>query len=406
MIEQSRVGIIIAAAGSGKRMGGKDKLYRKLDGISVLARSALAFEKSPLADAIVLAVREGTEDVCRQQIVERYGLKKVCAVVPGGAERSLSVRAALNSLPADCGVILIHDGARPLVSQEIIDRVSAASLQYGAVVPAVPVKDTIKSVDTEEEARWITGTPSRSLLRAVQTPQGFQRDILWKAYRMDCDEVPEQIAPATDDASLVEAAGFPVATVEGDENNLKITTLPDLSRAEQILKDGKRESMQRIGIGYDVHAFAPDRRLVLGGVEIPWDRGLAGHSDADVLVHAIMDALLGAAALGDIGQHFPDSDERYRGIDSMKLLAEVRNLLEREGWKPCNLDAVVIAQKPKLAPHIPSMREAVAEVLEMPLNCVSIKATTTERLGFTGREEGIAAQAAASLLLIQEEELS
>ncbi len=420
-VKDKKIGVIIAAGGSGKRMGGKDKLYRRLEGIPVLARSALAFQNNPRVDEIVFAVREGTADICRKDIIEAYNLNKVRAVVTGGAERALSVRAAITALSEDCAVILIQDGARPLAAQDMIDRVIDAALQYGAAIPVIPVKDTVKYVrKTDGEVLQIAGTPDRSTLRAVQTPQGFSREILFRAYALDeasCgaegagregdslnEAEEERIRRATDDASLVEASGIPVTAVEGSEDNLKITTPGDLEQAVRILKKGKAERMQRIGTGYDVHAFAEGRRLILGGVEIPHDRGLDGHSDADVLVHAIMDALLGACALGDIGKHFPDSDPRYKGISSILLLEHVRDLLEEKGWQIVNVDSIVIAQKPKLAGYIETMRSVIADALKTGTDCISVKATTTEHLGFTGREEGIAAQAAASVVRIQEEE--
>ncbi|MBR2778845.1 MAG: 2-C-methyl-D-erythritol 2,4-cyclodiphosphate synthase [Firmicutes bacterium] len=410
-VKHKKTGVIIAAGGSGKRMGGKDKLYRVLDGIPVLARSALAFQRHPRVDEIVFAVREGTADICRKEIIEKYELSKVCAVVTGGAERALSVRAALTALPEDCAVILIQDGARPLADPELIDRVIDAAARRGAAIPVIPVKDTVKYVQTGEDGvLQIAGTPDRSTLRAVQTPQGFSRDILFRAYGLDeasresTGDIEDRIRRATDDASLAEALGVPVAAVEGSEDNLKITTPGDLEQARRILGRGKAETMLRIGTGYDVHAFAEGRPLILGGVEIPHDRGLAGHSDADVLVHAIMDALLGACALGDIGQHFPDSDPRYKGISSILLLKHVRDLLEEKGWRIGNVDSIVIAQKPKLAGYIETMRGVIADALNISTDCVSVKATTTEHLGFTGREEGIAAQAAASVVRVQEEE--
>lgn len=403
--KDKKIGVVIAAGGSGRRMGGKDKLYRLLEGVPVLARSALAFQRNGRIDEIVFAVREGMAEKCLTEIVEAYGLTKTRAVVTGGAERALSVRAALSALSEDCDIILIHDGARPLVEQELIDRVADASVKYGAVVPVLALKDTVKFVsDGENGILHVAGTPDRGSLRAVQTPQGFSREVLFRAYLMDRENPdPEQISHATDDASLAEAAGTAVAVVEGREANLKITTPKDLDQAVRILRKGRGAVMQRIGIGYDVHAFEEGRKLILGGVEIPHDRGLAGHSDADVLVHAIMDALLGACALGDIGQYFPDTDPQYKGISSILLLKYVGDLLGKHGWRIVNIDSIVIAQRPKLAGYIETMRGRIAAALNMEPDCVSVKATTTERLGFTGREEGIAAQAVASVVPIQEE---
>ena len=392
MYKEKKISVIIAAAGSGKRMGGGlNKQYIVLDGMPVLARSVAVFERNLSVDEIVIVVKAGEEDRCRREIVERYGFKKVSSVIAGGSERQYSVKAALAAVDAECDMVLIHDGARPLVSDETVDAVIFACYESGAAIPAVPVKDTIKEVADS----LVCATPDRSRLRAVQTPQGFDRATLEKAYGL-----LDGGAVVTDDASLVEALGHPVVIVEGDENNIKITTPSDVKKAEIMMGEIKTDMMPRVGMGYDVHAFAEGRKLILGGVDIPHDRGLAGHSDADVLVHAVMDSLLGACAMGDIGRHFPDSDQQYKGIDSLKLLAHVGALLAENGWKIINIDATVIAQRPKIAPHIDKMRENISEVLKISASQINIKGTTTERLGFEGREEGIAAQSIASIIHI------
>lgn len=392
MYKEKKISVIIAAAGSGKRMGGGlNKQYIVLDGMPVLARSVAVFERNLSVDEIVIVVKAGEEDRCRREIVERYGFKKVSSVIAGGSERQYSVKAALAAVDAECDMVLIHDGARPLVSDETVDAVIFACYESGAAIPAVSVKDTIKEVADS----LVCATPDRSRLRAVQTPQGFDRATLEKAYGL-----LDGGAVVTDDASLVEALGHPVVIVEGDENNIKITTPSDVKKAEIMMGEIKTDMMPRVGMGYDVHAFAEGRKLILGGVDIPHDRGLAGHSDADVLVHAVMDSLLGACAMGDIGRHFPDSDQQYKGIDSLKLLAHVGALLAENGWKIINIDATVIAQRPKIAPHIDKMRENISEVLKISASQINIKGTTTERLGFEGREEGIAAQSIASIIHI------
>lgn len=417
MYKDKKISVIIAAAGSGKRMGGGlNKQYIVLDGMPVLARSVAVFERNPLIDEIVIVVKAGEEERCRRDIVEAFGFAKVSRVVAGGSERQYSVKAALGAVDAGCDIVLIHDGARPLVSDETVDAVIFACYETGAAVPAVSVKDTIKEVQQEEPAcadggnsgvdgsaegcesrLTVRGTPDRSRLRAVQTPQGFDRVLLEEAYGLlDRDGG----AVVTDDASLVEALGHPVAVVEGEEINIKITTPSDVKKAEIMMGEIKTDMVPRVGMGYDVHAFAEGRKLILGGVDIPHDRGLAGHSDADVLVHAVMDSLLGACAMGDIGRHFPDTDPQYKGIDSLKLLAHVGALLAENGWKIINIDATVIAQRPKIAPHIDKMRENIAEVLKISASQINIKGTTTERLGFEGREEGIAAQSIASIIHI------
>ena len=430
MYKNNKVTAVIVAAGSARRMGGIDKQYAEIAGMPVLARSVAAFEDDPYVDDIVIVTRSGGEDRCRRDIIEKYGFKRVSAVVSGGAERQDSVRAALGAVLDGAaagggrmalaevsdgsggrtggrmaGLVLVHDGARPLVSRAVIDAVIEGCAARGAAIPAVPVKDTIKQITQSDSGAVVASTPERSSLRAVQTPQGFDALLLKRAY----DACGPDTA-VTDDASLVEALGEPVYIVDGDEMNIKITTPSDLGRAEQLIKERGNDtvadnaaaaaitSIPRVGMGYDVHAFAENRKLILGGVDIPHDCGLLGHSDADVLIHAVMDALLGAAALGDIGKHFPDTDVRYKGISSLLLLGHVADLLRSEGWTIVNIDATVIAQRPKIAPHIPQMKKNMAEVLKISESQINIKGTTTERLGFTGREEGIASQAVALII--------
>lgn len=434
MYKNRKVTAIIVAAGSARRMGGIDKQYAELAGMPVLARSVAAFENDPYVDDIIIVVRGGDEKRCRCDIIEKFGFSHVVAVIAGGAERQDSVRAALEvvmgaasvcmgeipdgsggSLPAAAcigefpdgsggrndgrtGLVLVHDGARPLVSRHVIDAVIEGCAACGAAIPAIPVKDTIKQVTASEHNAGrltVSSTPERSSLRAVQTPQGFDAALLKRAY-----DTCGPDTSVTDDASLVESLGEHVYIVEGDEMNIKITTPSDLGRAEQLLNDAASLTTcaPRTGMGYDVHAFAENRKLILGGVDIPHERGLLGHSDADVLIHAVMDALLGAAALGDIGRHFPDTDPAYKGISSLLLLGHVADLLHSRGWNIINIDATVIAQRPKIAPHIPQMKKNIAEVLKISESQINIKGTTTERLGFTGREEGIASQAVASII--------
>lgn len=430
MYKNRKVTAVIVAAGSARRMGGINKQYAELAGMPVLARSVAAFDNDPFVDEIVIVARSGEEDRCRRDIVEKYGFRRVSAVVPGGAERQDSVRAALGVVfgraagreagscgsevsdggggrddGRDVGLVLVHDGARPLVPRTVIDAVIDGCAARGAAIPAVSVKDTIKQIHLSDSRAVVSFTPERSLLRAVQTPQGFDAALLMRAY----DACAPDTA-VTDDASLVEALGAPVYIVDGDEMNIKITTPSDLGRAEQLLNGSSADDpgindpvaaaarVPRTGMGYDVHAFAENRKLILGGVNIPHDRGLLGHSDADVLIHAVMDALLGAAALGDIGKHFPDTDLRYKGISSLLLLGHVSELLSSHGWTIVNIDVTVIAQRPKIAPYIPQMKKIMAEVLKISESQINIKGTTTERLGFTGREEGIASQAVASII--------
>ena len=289
-------------------------------------------------------------------------------------------------------LVAVHDAARPFVSQSVIADTIAAAARCGAAAPAVPVKDTIKQAKggngkTVPEGCMVENTPDRSTLYAVQTPQCFDR----AAYLAALEELDEEKARlVTDDCSLFELTGRTVQLTQGDYANLKITTREDLPRTEQ-----KEGTAMRIGHGYDVHRLVEGRKLIMGGVTIPYEKGLLGHSDADVLLHAVSDALLGAAALGDIGKHFPDTDPRYEGADSLMLLREVGRLLDETGYTVGNIDATVLCQAPKLAPHIPAMRQNIANALGLALDDVSVKATTEEHLGFTGEGLGIAAHAVA-----------
>ncbi len=376
--DRPRVAVILAAAGSAQRMG-QDKLLMRLKGKTVIRRSAEAFVNALGSCRMIAAVSNKNAPFIAAEL-EKFGAE----LVQGGASRAESVKLALARLNGE-EIVLIHDGARPLVSEKLIRAAVQYAEQYGAAVPAVPVKDTIRVCS----GGFGAGTPERSTLRAVQTPQAFRAAELVRAYAAAG-------LGETDDAAVYEKAGGCVYLFEGEGTNLKLTSPEDFYAAQAILGGGK---MMRVGSGYDVHAFAEGRKLILGGVEISHEKGLAGHSDADVLIHAIMDALLGAAALGDIGKHFPDTDQAYKDIDSRKLLARVGELLAQHGYRIGNIDAVVIAQAPKLSPHISAMRQNIARSLGISEEGVSVKATTTEGLGFEGRKEGIAAQAS---VLIEE----
>jgi 2-C-methyl-D-erythritol 2,4-cyclodiphosphate synthase/2-C-methyl-D-erythritol 4-phosphate cytidylyltransferase len=304
-------------------------------------------------------------------------------VVVGGETRRASVSAGLRAL-AHPPWVLVHDGVRPFVSTDLIDRVLAAAEQHGAAVPAIPLTDTLKEVGDGRVLR----TLDRSGLWAVQTPQAFRTDLLRAAHAAASAE-----AAVTDDAQLVEQLGAAVGVVAGDADNVKITAPADLAAARRRV-DGAGADL-RVGIGYDVHRLVPDRALYLGGVRIAHPRGLDGHSDADVLVHAIIDALLGAAGHRDIGHRFPADDPAYRNADSLELLRRVVAVLRAEGWTVANVDASVLAEAPRLAPLIATMRERLAATLEVPGGCVAVKATTGEGLGPIGRGDGIAAHAVA-----------
>lgn len=366
---------ILVAAGASRRMG-FDKLQARLPGGgTVLEASFAAFATHPQITSLVL-VAGGNAEICRALAA---ACPKPVVVVPGGATRAESV---CNGLAAAAGdLVAIHDAARPFVSAAQITQALDAAVQYGAAAPAVPVKDTIKVATPEG---MVQSTPDRATLFAVQTPQCFLRELYWQALRQVTGDTARLV---TDDCSLFELAGYPVRLTPGDYANYKITTIEDLQGGDKM----------RIGHGYDVHRLVEGRKLILGGVEIPYTKGLLGHSDADVLLHAVSDALLGAAALGDIGQHFPDTDPRYEGANSLVLLREVGTLLQQAGYTVGNIDATVLCQAPKLAPHIPAMRHNIAAALGMDEGAVSVKATTEEHLGFTGAGEGIAAHAVVLL---------
>ncbi|MDR7867635.1 MAG: 2-C-methyl-D-erythritol 4-phosphate cytidylyltransferase [Sporomusaceae bacterium] len=380
---------VVAAAGSGRRMGREvNKVFLPLAGRPILARSVAAIAACPEVDSLVVVVAPGEEERAAA-ILAPLALAKPWRVVTGGAERQHSVANALAAVPEGADLILIHDGARPLVDDATVAAAVAAAREHGAAGVAVPVKDTIKTVD---EGGCIAATPDRRTLWAIQTPQVFAASLLREAYAA----AAAAGVLATDDAALVERLGHKVRIVPGSYRNLKITTPEDMIMAQALL-ESEAEKMRRIGIGYDVHRLVAGRPLIIGGVEIPWEKGLEGHSDADVLLHAIKDALLGAAALGDIGRHFPDTDPAYKGASSLRLLAVVGEKLAAAGWRAANIDAVVIAEKPKLAPHIAAMNANIAAALGIAAGQVNVKATTTEGLGFAGRREGIAAQAVAAI---------
>ena len=382
---ECRVTAVLVAAGSSTRMG-FDKLSFDLGGETVLERSVRAFDECPEVDELVIVT--GTSGENAQRAAARC--KKPVRLVKGGSTRAESARSGVAA--AHGRLVAVHDAARPFVSQSVIADTIAAAARCGAAAPAVPVKDTIKTAargdgKTVPPDCAVCATPDRSTLYAVQTPQCFDR----AAYLAALEELDETRARlVTDDCSLFELTGRPVQLTQGDYANLKITTREDLPCPAQ-----RKETEMRIGHGYDVHRLVEQRKLILGGVEIPFEKGLLGHSDADVLTHAVMDAVLGAAALGDIGQHFPDNDPEYAGADSLKLACRVAQILKEHGWRIENIDATLLCQRPKLAPHIPAMRANLAAAFGLPVEAVSVKATTEEHLGFTGEGLGIAAHAVA-----------
>jgi len=382
---QKTISAVLVAAGSSTRMG-FDKLSFDLGGETVLHRSIRAFDQCPQIGEIVLVAGKNRAFVEQQAV----GCTKPVQIVAGGATRAESAKNGV--LAAHGELVAVHDAARPFVSPAVIAAVLEAAARCGAAAPAVPVKDTIKQAvpgdgKTVPEACLVHSTPDRSTLYAVQTPQCFDR-AQYLAALQELDA--EKARLVTDDCSLFELTGRPVQLTQGDYANLKITTREDLPRPAE-----KEETRMRIGHGYDVHRLVEGRKLILGGVEIPFEKGLLGHSDADVLAHAVMDAVLGAAALGDIGQHFPDNDPAYAGADSLELARHVARILSEHGYRVENIDATILCQRPKLAPHIPAMRANLAAAFDLPVDAVSVKATTEEHLGFTGEGLGIAAHAVA-----------
>ena len=366
-------GAVIVAAGNASRMEGIDKILAPLEGIPVIQRTAQAFQDCAVIREVVIVTREDRILPVKQLCAD---MDKVTAVIAGGSSRQDSVAMGLAALDGRVELAAIQDGARPLVTPDLIERVVFAAQRYGGAVPAIPLKDTVKLGKKD----LVMTTPDRKRLYAVQTPQVFDYDLL----RGALEQAKKDGAAVTDDSSAVERLGLAVKLVKGDERNLKITTVFG-------------GHTMRIGHGYDVHRLVPGRKLILGGVEIPYALGLDGHSDADVLLHAVMDALLGAAGLGDIGRLFPDTDDNYLGISSLVLLENVAARLEQAGYRLGNLDVTMIAQKPKLKDFVPEMVENIARTLHTEASRVNVKATTEEHLGFTGDGSGMACHAVCLL---------
>ncbi len=375
---------LVVAAGRGRRFGGDlPKQYIDLAGRPVLRHSLATFAAHPQVDAVRVVIHPDDRPPY-EGAAAGLGLLEP---VPGGAERQDSVRLGLLSLAELApDVVLIHDGARPFADAGLIGRVIAALDQHPAAVPALPVSDTLKRGD----GGTITGTVDRSGLWRAQTPQGFRFDAILAAHQA---VVGQEL---TDDAAVAERAGLTVALVAGSEDNVKVTTAADIERALRQFPAGGE---LRVGSGYDVHRFAPGTGVWLCGVLVPHDSGLEGHSDADVAMHALTDALLGAIAAGDIGRHFPPSDARWKGASSDIFLRHSANLVRGLGGAIVNVDVTIVCERPKIGAHRGAMAARLAEILDIDQGRVGIKATTTEGLGFTGRREGIAAQAVAMVRL-------
>ncbi len=382
MILGVRVGAIVAAGGSGLRAG-LAKQWLELGGETVLRRSARLLADCPLVDELVLVVPAGEEPRATEALA---GLARPGRAVAGGPARADSVRNGLAAL-GDCGVVLVHDAARPFATPGLVARVAEAAARDGAALAALPVTDTVKRAGEGEPPR-VAATLDRRELWLAQTPQGFRRDLLLRAYQ----EAGAEASSATDECGLVERLGAPVTLVPGEPGNFKITSPEDVARARALT-----EAPVASGVAYDCHRFEPGRKLILGGVEFEGD-GLLGHSDADVCAHAIGDAILGAAGLGDLGRHFPDTDPRWKGVSSLRLLREIAALAAAAGWRLGNADVTLAARRPRIAPRAAEMRARLAEALGVSPSQVNVKATTGEGMGFVGRGEGIAATAVALLV--------
>ncbi|MFT6559234.1 bifunctional 2-C-methyl-D-erythritol 4-phosphate cytidylyltransferase/2-C-methyl-D-erythritol 2,4-cyclodiphosphate synthase [Sneathiella sp.] len=373
---------LIVAAGSGTRTGlDYPKQYLKVNGDTLLARSIDKFLSHPSIDGVQVIINPNDQDLYQNSVGER----PLLPWVSGGASRQASV---LNGLRAIDGhnpdYVLIHDAARPFVSHSVIDRCLEALATSDAVLPVVPMIDTLKTIDGQR----ITGTLDRNSIKAAQTPQCFVYSVIRQAHERFADQ------SVTDDIALAELAGIAIHWVDGDPDNFKITTAEDISAMTRSdLTD------IRTGLGFDVHAFETGRPLWLGGVEIPHDHGLKGHSDADVALHALTDALLGAIGDGDIGTHFPPSDVQWKGASSDQFLEHAASLIAKRGGKIGNIDLTIICEAPRIGPYRHAIKERISEILQLDVDRISVKGTTTEKLGFTGRKEGIAAQAIATVRL-------
>jgi 2-C-methyl-D-erythritol 4-phosphate cytidylyltransferase/2-C-methyl-D-erythritol 2,4-cyclodiphosphate synthase len=384
------VAAVIVAAGRGERAGGElPKQYRAIAGEPMIRLALGAFLGHPGVGLVQPVISPSDEKIYRGAVA---GLPRLLPAIAGGATRQASVRAGLEALAARApALVLVHDAARPFASAGLIDRAIATGRATGAAVPGIALADTIKAVD---ERALVTETLDRSRLRIVQTPQAFSYETILKAHRRAAEAQREDF---TDDAALAEWAGQRVTIFEGESTNIKMTTNEDFARAD--LARLAALSDVRTGNGFDVHAFADGDHLMLGGIRIPHSRGVTGHSDADVALHALVDAILGALAEGDIGAHFPPSDPQWKGAASDRFLAFACERVRVRRGVIAHLDVTVVCETPRITPHRDAMRERIAAIADVPVDRVAVKATTSERLGFAGRGEGIVAMATATVRL-------
>jgi 2-C-methyl-D-erythritol 4-phosphate cytidylyltransferase/2-C-methyl-D-erythritol 2,4-cyclodiphosphate synthase len=374
---------IIAAAGSGTRMQSSvPKQFLPLAGVPMLVHPVRTFARCACIGQVVVVVADERVGSTKQMLSEQSIGGAPITVVSGGRRRQDSVKNGLAALNDEIEIVLVHDGARPLVSKDLIERCYAEIRSSGAALAAIEVKDTLKQQGDEYR---VQATLDRQGVWQAQTPQGARRELLEQAYLAANDN------EVTDEATLLENVAIKVRLVPGEEQNFKITRQEDLLLAQAIMN--QQAPSMRIGHGFDAHRYAENRKLVLGGVEIPYRCGLAGHSDADVVCHALCDAILGAAGSGDIGRHFPDSDEQFKDISSLLLLERVVMLAAGQGLALANADITIVCQAPKLAPYMQQMLTRLARHCQVEAERLNIKATTTEKMGYTGREEGISCHA-------------
>jgi 2-C-methyl-D-erythritol 4-phosphate cytidylyltransferase / 2-C-methyl-D-erythritol 2,4-cyclodiphosphate synthase len=384
------VAAVIVAAGRGERAGASiPKQYRPLGGEPMIRATLRAFLNHPRIDFVQPVINPKDQATYRQAIA---GLEQLLPPAAGGATRQASVRAGLEALATrHPGLVLIHDAARPFVSGALIDRAINVGLTSGAAVPGIALADTIKCID---ERATVIETLDRARLRMVQTPQAFGFDLILQAHRRAAAAQRESF---TDDAALAEWAGQRVSVFDGEADNLKVTTSADFARAE--MRRLAELSDVRTGNGFDVHAFVEGDHVMLAGLRIPHSRGVTGHSDADVALHALVDAILGALAEGDIGAHFPPSDPQWKGAASDRFLAFACDRVRKRGGVIGHLDVTVVCEAPRVSPHRDAMRARIAEIANVAIDRVAVKATTSEKLGFAGRGEGVFAMATATIRL-------
>jgi 2-C-methyl-D-erythritol 4-phosphate cytidylyltransferase/2-C-methyl-D-erythritol 2,4-cyclodiphosphate synthase len=386
------VAAIIAAGGRGSRLGAdRPKQFLEIGGRSILEMSIAALAASDRVREIVVALPADHLDATAKAL--KGSIATPLQFVAGGERRQDSVANAFAKTSKDADVILIHDAARPFVTQDVIGRAIDGAQAHGAAIAAIGVRDTVKQTGAAgaDGARLVRGTIPRDTVYLAQTPQAFRRDILARALGEGAQ------VDATDEAMLVERLGLPVHVVEGDPGNIKITTPEDLESATAKTV-ALQSPMMRIGTGYDLHTLVEGRPLILGGVTIEFERGLSGHSDADIVCHAVTDAVLGAAALGDIGRLFPDTDQQWKGADSIMMLKGAVAKLRSSGYRVVNVDVTVIAQKPKLLPYLDAMRANLAAALEVEIGGVSVKGKTNEGVDSMGHGESMACHAVASII--------